>query len=105
MKPTKLIEPDFSKIENIKWYEQYQQLNSALFTYQNSAKMMGEPYLFEIKDGKLKAIRFIEQSANEYAILGYTLNPPVAAPYEYVAIMFENNKTFEKVWFHYPLYL
>lgn len=105
MKPTKLIEPDFSKIENVKWYEQYSQLNSVLFTCQNSAKMMGEPYLYEIADGKLKPIRFVEYSANEYEILGYTLNPPVAAPYEYVAIMFENIKTFEKVWFHYPLYI
>jgi hypothetical protein len=104
MKPTKLIEPDFSKIENYKWYEQYPQLNSVLFTYQNSAKMMGEPYLFYFKDGKLRPIRFIESAANEYEILGYTLNPPVTAPYDYVAIMFEHKLTFEKVWFHFPLY-
>lgn len=105
MKPTKLIEPDFSKIEKVKWYEQYPQLNSALFTYQNSAKMMCEPYLYDIKDSELQPIRFVEYSANEYEILGYTLNPPIPARYEYVAIMFEHKKTFEKVWFHYPLYI
>lgn len=41
---------------------------------------------------------------DEFNILGYTLNPPIdenRTPEDYVAIMFENTKTFEKVWFHF----
>ena len=101
--PTKLIEPII--VEN-NWWEKYEELNSCLFTNENSARSLRYPEIYRLDDDE----RLIPMKYNtdKFKILGYTLNPPFNPPsreyndgLEYVSIMFENEKTFEKVWFHY----
>ena len=97
--PTKLVEPIIT--EN-KWWEQYDELNSCDFTYKNSARYLRIPEIYKLSDDDiLIPMKYIN---DEYNILGYTLNPPIdenRTPNDYVAIMFENTKNFEKVWFHF----
>ena len=103
--PTKLIEPII--IEN-KWWEQYEELNSCDFTNDNSARSLRYPEIYWLSDDyKLLPVKYIN---DKYRILGFTLNPPFnptinsdpnLLEIEYVAIMFENEETFEKVWFHF----
>lgn len=81
------------------WYENLPRLSSSEFTYENSGGKNGDAHPFSQSiDGSLKPINCI---SNLYNILGYTLNPPYGAPFEYVAIMFERKDDFSKVWFHY----
>jgi len=81
------------------WWEEYPQLNSASFTYENAGKTLGESFPFgEKMDGGLKPIIGV---SNMFEILGYTLNPPFTAPFGNVAIMFERKDDFTKMWFHY----
>ena len=104
MIPNKLIEPII--VEN-KWWEQYEELNSEFFTYENSARKLGYQEIYRLSDDyKLIPVKYCDDT---YNILGYTLNPPfnrtgyciLDGPEKYVAIMFENTKTFKKVWFHF----
>lgn len=101
--PTKLIEPVI--IEN-KWWEQYEELNSYLFTHENSARGKGCSEIYYLSDDeKLVPVKNYSKS-DEYSVFGYTLNPPLFPSYlngdiQYVGIMFENVETFEKVWFHF----
>ncbi len=81
------------------WWKIYPKLNSALFTHENSGRSLGELQPFsETMDGGLKPITGV---SNMFTILGYTLDPPFAAPFPSVAIMFERNDDFSKIWFHY----
>jgi len=81
------------------WWEEYPQLNSASFTYENSGNKLGESHPFAEKmDGGLKPIIGV---SSMFEILGYTLNPPFSAPFQSVAIMFERKDDFSKLWFHY----
>jgi hypothetical protein len=101
MKPTKLIEP---VIEENKWWEKYEELNSSLFTSENSARRMGCPEIYRLSDDEeLIPIKYYE---DKYSIVGYTLNPPlfprsIDDDIQYIGIMFESTETFEKVWFHF----
>ena len=97
--PTKLRNPTI--IEN-KWWEQYEELNSCDFTHDNSARSLNFPEIYWLSDDyKLLPSKYF---TGKFNILGYTLYPPFynnRKEEEYIAIMFEDSKTFEKVWFHF----
>ena len=81
------------------WWEEYPRLSSALFTNENSGRVLGEIQPFSEKmEGGLKPITGVSQM---FDILGYTLNPPFSAPFLSVAIMFERKDDFSKIWFHF----
>lgn len=101
MIPTKLIEPI---IPDNNWWEQYEEINSSLFTHENSARRMGCPEIYRLSDdNKLVPVKW--SGSEKFSVFGYTLNPPLFDYRynieEYVGIMFENTETFEKVWFHF----
>lgn len=86
-----------------KWYEKYKNINSSKFTVENSARKVGLPILYIVKNDKLVVIPYIRGVAEKYKIIGYTLNAPITANFPYVAILFEHCETFELVWYHYNI--
>ena len=84
-------------MDNIKkWYEKYPKLNHALFTVANSGNAQHMVCPYGVRDGELRTY------INHWKIVGYTLNPPFCAgDFEAVAIMFEDETDFEKLWFHF----
>ena len=77
-------------------YEKYPKLSSSLFNYENSCRVTAYqfPYFFKIEEGTDK----------NWIIVGYTLNPPFTSNANRpIAIMHENTKTFERVWYHHDL--
>lgn len=87
-----------------KWYEKYKKLNSCLFIYENSAKGLRSPAPFKhksIEDDDLVRVKHYPNSL-DWEIMGYTLNPSFNPTYSnFVAIMFHNIKTGEKLWAHF----
>lgn len=86
------------------WYEKYQNLSSARFTYGNSgnSKNLPSPYSEKLVDDEIVDIKGIWGSEKHYKIVGYTENPPFQPDgYHAVAIMFEDQTTFEFIWFHF----
>jgi hypothetical protein len=77
-------------------FEKYPKLSSSKFTYENSCRNIGcqFPDFYKIESG----------NDRNWTILGYTLNPPFDSNVkEPLAIMYENTKTFDIVWYHHDL--
>lgn len=78
-----------------RWWEQYPHLPSMQFTGANSGRRTGEAPPGYFENGKL-------HSPFSQAIpLGYTLEPPFQTSYPAVAILWEMQDTFERLWWHH----
>lgn len=88
-----------------KWYEKYDELSPRLFNWENSGQRLGDaPPFHEIRDDD----RFVTDIEGVYGmdqvmrVVGYTEDQPFEPKgYKSVAIMFEDLKTFEHIWWHY----
>ena len=91
----------------MKWYEKHKKLNAALFTWENSGKKLGDapPYHNVRNDNfDIEGIEGIYGMEKIYKLLGYTEDPAFHAKgYPSVAIMFERQDTYEKIWWHYEV--
>jgi len=88
----------------MQWYEKYEKLTSALFTLENSGRKIGEAPPYHAKrnaDYDIEDIEGLYGMNQVFKIVGYTLDPPFPVRYPAVAIMFEDQQTFEKIWWHY----
>lgn len=70
------------------------QINSASFTYETGANSQREEVTNFINGAKISSRK---------SILGWCDGTSVNPPKEGIAVMFEDNETFEKTWFHFPL--
>lgn len=80
--------------KEIKIYEKYPKISSSKFNYENSCRSIGcrFPDFYKVHEGV----------DNNWEIVGYTLNPPFDSNTKKpIGIMYENTKTFEKVWYHH----
>lgn len=88
-----------------RWYEKYEELNSAMFTWENSGQRLGSapPYRSRRDEHFNTTDIYGEFGLDKmYKIVGYTENPPFDANgYPSVAIMFEEQTEFFKIWWHY----
>jgi len=86
------------------WYKKYKELNSMLFTYDNSGKKFNLPPPYKNRRNKdfdtidIEGLYGMDQL---YRIIGYTETPPFTTSYPCVAIMFEDLHTFKQIWWHY----
>jgi hypothetical protein len=78
------------------WYEQYEKLNSAKFTYENSGNRAG----LSAPGRRSIGGPGIEISVPCWRLIGYTLDPPFQPCYPAVAIMFES-PDYEFMWWHF----
>lgn len=86
------------------WYEKYPRLSSAKFNYGNSgnSKNLPSPYSEKRIDDEIVDIEGIYGSDKHFKVVGYTESPPFQPDgYHAVAIMFEDQTSFEFIWFHY----
>ena len=90
------------------WYKIYPKLSSFIFIYENSGKCSSEapPYNVIYRKGgdlDIEGIKGEWGMDQHWKVLGYTEQPPFGTSYESVAVMFEDQVTFEKRWWHYPI--
>ena len=90
------------------WYKKYTKLPSYEFTYVNSGKNRCEVPPYNVKYNKdldnVESIHGEWGMDQMWKIIGYSEQLPFQTSYDAIGIMFENQITFEKIWWHYPIY-
>lgn len=88
-----------------KWYEQFDEISSALFSWENSGQRLGNapPYIDIMDDDSfMVGIKPYVGMDQLFRVVGYTEDPPFPPRgYVGIGIMFEDTTSFEKTWWHY----